>query len=793
MDENNIETKKEKRGILGKISFILLFIVTFLTPIFFLPVSFISTQFGTSLLFAFGVIIATLIVIVSALISGELDLPHPMKYLVGLSMLVPVVYLLAGIANGFSRMSFFGYTFDITTAGFILLAFLFLSLVSLLFRDKKRIFYSYVAFVASSLLVSLFLLIRIIFGVKALSFGMFNDLTGTMIGSWNNVAIFFGIGAILSFITYQMLRVSRFMKILLSLAMVLSLFFLALVNFKSVWIIVALSSLLFFLYGVWNGERGAFMSSSLRQKLNRLPLYPVIVFLISVVMIIWSASAGAFLSNKLKVASIDVRPSLSVTLNIARNTLKSQPLFGSGPNSFVMQWLANKPDEIINTVYWNTDFTYGIGLLPTFAVTTGLIGILSWLVFFGFLIYLGMKSLFARIEDSFTKYLVVSSFFISLYLWIMAWIYVPSVVIFVLTFFFTGLFLASVYVSGIVSVSPYKFSYTPKAGFVSSFVLVLLFVAALSLGYGLLRNSQSLWYFQQSSYALNTTGNITNSEAFMKNAIAIVPYDVYYRSLAEIEILKLNAIAAQDQTKVSKEDIQKQYSATLSDAITAGLSARTADQSNYLNWVSLGSVYEAIVPAGVQGAYESAQLAYSEALRRNPKNPIIYLYFARLAMAKQDYTQARAYAQNAISEKQNYPDAYYLLTQIEVADKNLNGAIDSATKASVLSPTDASIFFQIGLLKYNNQDYAGAIAALEKSISLAPDYANAKYFLGLSYEVTKQHDKAIAQFQDLTKTNPDNADVKAILTNLMAGKSIFNTPQQTSVTKGSKPPVKENQ
>lgn len=794
MDENQIISRGEKYRVFDKISFTILFIIVFLIPVFFVPVSFISPQFGTSLLFAFGVIVATLITIISALVSGSIDLPKPVKYMVGFTMIVPAVYLLAGVANGFSRMNFFGYTFDITTVGFILLAFLFLFLVSFLFRDKKRIFYSYLGFVISSLLISIFILIRIIFGVKVLSFGMFNDLTSTMIGNWNNVGIFFGIGVILSLITYQMLNLSRFMKILLSLALALSLFFLALVNFNIVWIIVAVCSLLFVLYGIFNVESSVFTTPSFRQKISQIPLYPTIVLIVSIIFIVWGSTLGAYLSNKFQVTNLDVRPSLSVTFDIARNTLKAQPLFGSGPNSFLSQWLSYKPTEIINTVFWNTDFTYGIGLLPTFAVTTGIIGILSWIVFFCFYIYLGLKSLFSKISDMFVRYLVVSSFFTSLYLWIMVWVYVPSTTVFVLTFFFTGLFFASVYISGIVLISPYKFSYTSKSGFASSFVLVLLFVGAGALGYGLFKNSESLWYFQKSSYALNTSKDVNLAEVYIKKAISSVPYDVYYRSLSEIGILKLNAIISQDVTKVDKAEVQKQYSSVLSDTITAGINARNSDPANYLNWVALGRVYESAVPLNVSGSYESAQFAYNEALKRNPKNPSIYLFLARLASAKQDYKQARIYALNAISEKQNYLDAYFLLSQIEVADKNLKGAIDSVTVASVLSPSDPSVFFQLGLLKYNNQDYVGAIEALEKSISLSPDYANAKYFLGLSYEITKQHEKAIIQFEDLIKTNPDNKEVAGILSNLQAGKPIFTTPSaQTSPATRSNLPVKEAQ
>lgn len=793
MEEYNIPLGV-KNGLFSKISFVILLIVTFLVPIFFVPMAFISTQFGTSLIFAFGVILALLIYIISALYYGELELPTPSKYVLGITALVPVIYTLAGIANGFSRMSFFGYTFDINTVGFILLGFAYLFLVSLLFRNKTRIFYSYFAFVVSAIILSLFLLVRIIFGAKFLAFGIFTDLTSSMVGSWNNVGIFFGITAILSLLTYEMVQVSRLVKWLLIAALVFSLLFLALVNFNIIWIILTITSFLFILYSQFNSLKVS-GQLSIKERLMKIPRCTGIVFIISLIFVIWGSFFGPILSNALKVTNVEVRPTLSVTLDIARRTIMDRPLFGSGPNTFTTQWLTWKPDDIVSTIFWNTDFANGIGLIPTFAVTTGILGILSWLLFLGFYVYLGIKSIFTRVEDDFTKYLLTSSFFASLYLWFMTFVYMPSTAIFILTLFFTGLFFASVYLTGIIKVETKTFSQSPRTGFVSSLILVAFFLASLTLGYGLFKNSESLWFFQKSSYALNTSNDIALSEQYMNKAIAAVPSDVYYRALSEIELVKLNGILAQDPKTVKPEDAQKQFSDALTSAIKAGIAAKDADQTNYLNWIALGRVYEAVaIPElKIDGAYESAQFAYGEAQRHNPKNPGIYILYSRLAIVKKDLAAARNYAMQAIQLKKNYTDAYFLLSQIEVDDKNIKAAIDSITAASVIDPTNSGVFFQLGLLKYNNADFKGAVDAFEKAIAITPDYANAKYFLGLSYEKTGDHAKAIAQFEDLKVTNPDSADVTTTLANLKAGKNVFNNATTTAPEKSSKLPVPETQ
>ncbi len=787
------KVEKNKQSMFDKLSFILLLGVTALSTVFFVPVSFISTQFGTSLLFAFGVIVSILIYLISGLSKSSLELPNPSKYIVGFSAVVPLVYILSGIYLGFSRMSIFGYTFDINTVGFIVLAFVYMFLVSLIFRTKERVFYAYFAFVLSSLVFSLWLIARVFWGSKFLSFGLFNDVTSTVLGTWNNVGIFFGICAILSLLTHEMLNVSKIVKAVITVALALSLFFLALVNFSIIWIILGICSFLFILYSMFNVEAGSVESSSFVSKLKRVRIYPVIVLVVSVLFVVQGSTLGTYLANKLKVTNVEVRPSFSVTMDIARNTIKEKPLFGSGPNTFINQWLVYKPSDIITTIFWNTDFNNGIGLLPTFAVTTGLIGILSWLLFLGFYLYLGVKSIFSRFDDKFIKYILTSSFFASLYLWIMTFVYVPSTVIFILTFFFTGLFFSSVYAAGIIPVVTRKFTANPRTGFLSSLVMVAFMVGGLALGYGLMQNSKSLWYFQKSSYALNNSKDSKTSEEYMKKAIEAVPMDVYYRALSEIELYKLNEVLSQDTKKVKAEDIQKQFSEIFNAAVVAGISSTKADPSNYLNWVSLGRVYEAVsIPQlNVQGAYENAGIAYQEALKRNPKNPAILMLFARLAVNHNDLKTAESFAIQAIQAKNNYLDAYFLLSQIEVATQNIQGAIQSVTAASVIDPTNPAIFFQLGLLKYNAGDFTGAIQALEKATTMTPDYANAKYFLGLAYEITKQHDKAIVQFQDLAKTNPDSNEVKVILENLLAGKPIFTTPEEAKPEKAKSLPVKE--
>jgi tetratricopeptide (TPR) repeat protein len=783
LSQNNSLNKK---GFLEKVSFWFMIVLVFLLPLFFMPVSFTPVQFGTSLLFASLVIVSAIIFVISKLKSGQISIPASKIHFLALFFPVPLVYVLSFLTHGASRIAFLGYTFDITTVGFILLGFIFMFLVSIIFNSKERIFYAFVTSVISSIVVALFVISRFVFGPGFLSFGIFGSITDTVIGSFNNIGIFFAISVILSFISLEMLNLTKFMRILLHIALGLSLFFIAVVNFKVLWIVLGIISLIFTGYNFYTNK-----TKSGQVSVKHLSKYSVAVLVLSLLFIVFHTGLGTFISTKLKIFTVDVRPNVSVTYNIAKQTLKDSYILGSGPNSFVFQWLSYKPSDVNPSIFWNTDFSYGVGLIPTLIITTGFLGLISWILFFLAYIYLGFKAIFDKNVESFDFYILLSSFIVSIFLWIMAIVYVPSIVIFVLTLFFTGLFLAQNYITSPSLIKTVVFENDPKKGFVSSLILVSSVVALFGLGLSLYVNQISLWNFQKALISANK-GDVVGATNFIDSAIRRVPYDVYYRTKADITSIDIQRILATAVTKDNQEQLRNDFANRLSSTLQSVIKARDVNPTNYLNWVALGKVYSVAVPPAtrIQGAYEEAVNSYNEALKRNPNNPAIHLLFAQLEIAKGDALKAKDYINMAISKKNNYIDAYYLLSQIQTAEGNIKEAINSVSLAAVIEPSNPLLFFQLGVLKYNAGDFKGAIDALSQSIILAPDYANAKYFIGMSYAQLRNNEKALIAFKDILKTNPDNTDLKNIINTLESGRSIFASPTVEKVDK-NKLPVKE--
>ncbi|KKU67989.1 MAG: hypothetical protein UX89_C0009G0023 [Parcubacteria group bacterium GW2011_GWA2_47_16] len=800
---NNSEQSSDRArvGFLENATFVLLLAIPFIVPVFFVPSILIPFQFSKVLLLSVVILVAFGFWIIARLKDGHFVFPKTSFLLTAAGVLL--VTLLSALFSGVAKDAFLGQALEVGTAGSSAILFLLLFLVPFVFKSKDRIFYSYIVFFAAFFLIAAFQIFRLIFGTDFLSLGIFTDITSNTVGKWNDLDVFFGIGTVLSLITLELISLSKLFKILAYAALIVSLFFLAIVNFTPVWYVIAFFSLIFLVYVISfdkseaslelsQGDSGAEPIPSLRK----IPVTSLTVLLISLVFILGGNTIGGAISEKLSIAQVEARPSWGATFAVAKSVLVKDPFLGAGPNRFTENWLLYKPEGINSTIFWNTDFNFGIGFIPTFLVTTGLLGAISWVLFLGFFLYLGFRAILSVIGDKVSRYLVTSSFLVSLFLWIISIFYIPSLTIVTLTFFFTGLFIASLYQSGAVKEKVISFIEDPRKGFVSVLVLILLLIGTIAVGYSFVEKFIAAVYFQKGVVTFNTEGNVDKAEKYLQKAIELDNDSSYYRSLVQIDMMRLSTLLSQNSKTISEDTLRTQFQGLFSSALGHAEQAVLFGNTDYQNWLSLGQVYEAIVPLKIPNvsAYESALGAYQQAIALNPKSPAILLTLGRLEAAHADNAKAKDYIGQALRQKNNYTDAIFLLAQIQVQEGNIKDAIDSVSAASYLAPNDSGIFFQLGLLRYNDKNYQGAVDAFKKATDLNPAYANAKYFLGLSYQKTAKVNEAIKEFNDLKTLNPDNKEIELILANLTAGRDPFANaapPIDNKPEKRSALPVQE--
>ncbi len=770
----------------------------FLLPIFFIPSLSFSFVFSKATVLYLLTLASFALWLVTRLRDGKFVIPSsPMLFTL---VLFVGLFTLSSLFSGDLAVSFFGQGFEVGTAVSMLIGGALVFLVSSVFHTSEHIIKGYVAFFASFILIAFFHSVRLVFGPNFLAFGLFTDTVSNMVGNLNDLGIFFGVSALFSLLTIELIPLTRIFKAILSFALLISLFFLTLVNFDILWLVLGLFSLIIFVLLLSFGQTRASVRRRAEDEIlfgephvvRKIPIPSLVVLFISVVFMLGGNTIGEKMGSVFTTSQGEAHLSWGATMEVIKETLKRSPLLGAGPNKFISEWQKYKPEGINSTAFWNIDFAYGVGLVPTVIATSGILGGLAWFIFFLLLLISGFSAVLSDISDTLSRYLLTSSFFITLFLWVFSILYVPSLTIFALTFMFTGLFIASLSVTRMLAVKTILFASSPRVGFVSMLALILLLIGSIALGYTLVQKYIGSVFFQKGINSLNVEGNLDVAEKQIARATLLNPQDTYYRFLTELALIRMNKLVSQNDSKMSAEMVRNSFQSLLATALASAKQAIALGPTNYENQMTLGRVFEAVVPLKIDGAYENAKRAYTDALTLNPKSPAILLTVARLEATKGDNVKARESINRALKEKANYTEAVFLLSQIEAKEGNMKGAIASAESAATFSPDDPTVLFQLGLLRFNDKNYAGAITALEKSIARSPTYANAKYFLGLSYAKVNRNADAIAQFTDLKAKNPDNKDVEQILKNLEAGKDPFNpTPPANAINKNLTLPIEE--
>ena len=786
---------------------VILSVFVFLIPVFFMPVAGISLYVAKITLLATGLVAMFSVFLSSVLSTGVIEMPK-VKYLIPLSLFA-VIALISSILSGTIESSIAGDIFDPGTSGFILMLVfsLFLTVVSV--RNIGTVGKVMTAFIYSTIALAVYTLLGT-FGSSLLPEALASRMPIFLSGGLIDTAIIFGAAVILSLCALNMTEISKRMRYILLTLIAFSLLFIGAANFLPVVVMLGVVSLVFFVYILsWSfGSRSGSGDDYMQNASNgegvyqenpethqkKISLSSLVVLIAMVVLILGGSSIGGYLSRVMKVQSTEIRPNFETTMNLAMSSWKQNFALGIGPNRFASFWASHKPVEINQTQFWNSDFYTGSGFVPTLAITTGLLGLLSLLAFIVMYMMSGIKAIFAQANAGRSRYLATASFLVSLYLWVMLILYTPSIAVLVLAFVFTGLFTVTLVPQGIVGLWRINIFSNPKTNFLSVLTTVILLIMSVAGGYFVWERAAASYVFQNGFLEyLKTVNAVLVKESIVKS-INLVSRDVYWRGLAEISMTDLGVVLGKitNQNQIT-DTVRTEAQTLMANAVESAKKAVEIDRSSFQNWFALARVYEILASNGIEGSLDSARAAYAEAALRSPSNPSVPLAVARLDAMAGKIDDARANIIKALELKNNYTDAYFTLAQLEVGANNIPAAIRSVEAATVVEPNNAGLFFQLGLLKYNQRDFVGAIGAFERSVTLVPDYANAKYFLGLSYYQSNKKEDALKQFEEIGVSNPDNEEIKTILANLRAGKAIFQDekPPVSTPEKRTEPPIKE--
>ncbi|MBP6883872.1 MAG: hypothetical protein KBC06_01420 [Candidatus Pacebacteria bacterium] len=669
---------------LDKISFWALFSVIVLLPIFFIPFSKIPIENAKGLLLVVGLSVAIISWLSARLYDKKIVLPRSIVLISAL--VVVLVFLASSLFSKVPHVSLFGTLFDIGTFWFMLCCFLLMLLSSIVLKDFHKARLVLWGVVVSTSVALIFQILRII-SPTVFSLGIFSSKIDNVFGSWNSLGLFFGFIIIISLFVIEFFPISKIKKIILSVLIVLSLLFVATVNFSLIWVMLGIFSLLLFIYkisfhsGLQQGTSGS----------TPFPVFSLAVVMVSLIFFVSGSFIGGYLPRYVNAVNTDITPSFGATFSIAKAVISHNPILGVGPNKFGEMWGLYKSINLNTSPFWNVYFQSGFGFFTTLLSLTGILGILSLLAFFVLFIKSGIQSVFSNRENQVNFELAVF-FLATIYLFSASFFYSTGVAFISLAFVFAGIFI------GLKSYAENReltleFSSNPKRSFVAIFIIVLMIILSAGFGLKYLERFASVNYFGRS---LSST-TMPEAEAAIQKALALNTNDLYLRTYAQVYAIKFSSLANKNSalSDAEKADLQK----SLDEAVSGAQLAVANNRQNYLNFQTLGYVYGTAGLFGVPDSYDKSVEAYSNASSLNPLNPELKLSLARVFLAQKKTKEARDYTTQALNLKPDYVDGFVLFAQISQSEGDIDQALFYAKRAQALAPDNKELSGYVDSLK----------------------------------------------------------------------------------------------
>lgn len=533
----------------------------------------------------------------------------------------------------------------------------------------------------------------------------------------------------------------------------LSLLALVLMNFRILWVAVALIALF----------------SAAAGFVRRMSIgVPLGLSLIALVFVLVGTHLPSF-----AVASVEVRPDTRTTLASATRVLSgARALVGTGPDTYGYALMQDRTAEANLSPFWQVRFDQGVSYLATVPVTTGILGIAAWLL----VLVGGALLAWRRLDDPAAPYAVLAAGLAGLGLLV----YPGS---------FAELLYGAIGLGLLVGITGRRreavFSGRSSWPLFTTFLALIVITAGSVSGLYLVgERYAAAAYFAAGSRAVSSGDTDLALRYASRAADLDAGSDAYQRTLSQAVLLSFQAKAAATTSTAPSQEAQQQLQSLLQAALAAAQRATALNERDPANWSNLGGIYEGLTPY-LDGASDLALQAYDHAASVDPTNPAwplararTYLALAQAETAKGDaasetYAKAEEQVEAALALKEDYADARFLSAQAALMRGDRDRGLARVRELRARNGSDATLEFQIGLMLYQNALYGDARADLERAVSLNESFANARYFLGLTYSQLGMRDQATVEFQRLATDNPDSAEIRKILENLATDRPVL--------------------
>ena len=525
------------------------------------------------------------------------------------------------------------------------------------------------------------------------------------------------------------------------------------IDFSSAWLVLLLSLIMFLVFSFWKRV--------FKEDVNRLTL--TTVFAILALVFLAASPVRQFLNQTVIPEGLPQELVLNqkTSWDISWQGFREHWLLGAGAGNFHYVFAKFKPAVFLNTQFWQLRFDRAGSYIAELFAEGGAIVSLAYLALLAMFIlisYFFIASFKSRIvgsgeSDKTNKNILVipllTAFFALLFSQI--FYYQNTILAFM---FWLVIALAVVSWGDALREKSFAFKEFPEAGLVFGIVFWVLLVGAAFLYFSLGKYYLADVYYRQ--FLVNSEKNLPKLET----AARIAPDRTTYH------IVLSRAYLQKFLDEAQKPAPDRQAAAVLVNG--AVLSAKTAIEKSP-NMVAAqetaGIVYREIQGA-VTGAREWAFKSFQAALALEPKNPALLTEIGKILLLDEKKDEALSYFQQATAMKPDYADAALQIAYMEDSEGKPDEAKARLENLVRVSPFSVEAHFQLGRVYFNSAEYERAKEQFETALALFPNHSNSLYSLALVYE--KQGDKqmALEMLEKVLALNPDNQDVKAKISSL---------------------------
>ncbi len=405
----------------------------------------------------------------------------------------------------------------------------------------------------------------------------------------------------------------------------------------------------------------------------------LVILFISILLVLFGSQLNVYLSGVTGVNYVEGRPNWQSTIDVASKVLAQKPLFGSGPNTFDIEWNLNRSVEVNNYIFWNNQYNFGVGFVPTSLVTVGGIGFILWILFYVFVFILGFRTLFGldkRQEVTIVNIIISIGAILSSIVMIF---YTPGVVVVFANLVFVALLgILNAHNFRVININLYSKQWK---NFLSTIGFVIALIFAIYLMYLVAFKALGNMYYRKA--VLSTDVNVALS--LIQKSISLDPTQpLYYQTKAQIYATKVATITSLSQTEIVEK--KNEIDSNIANAIDAAIFAEQINQMDYNSKIVTGKILEFFGSLGLKDASRGSIQKYLAASMNAPTNPLPLLFASNVALSINDKNSAKDYLTRAIMLKSDYSDVPELAKEIRTLVEQINKSTASSAATTINGP-----------------------------------------------------------------------------------------------------------